>query len=235
MTGEAAMVLFLLALGSAFWLGVLTSLSPCPLATNLAAVSYLGRDVERAGRVWLSGMAYSAGRAVTYALLGAGVSAGLLAIPALSMVLQRTMNRLLGPLLVLTGMVLLGLLSLPFSTRAGSAGLWERLGRARLPGALALGILFALSFCPVSAALFFGSLLPLALQNRSPWLFPAVYGLGTGLPVLAAAGFLAAGSHALARALDRVQAFERHARFLTGGVLVAVGIYLSVRFIFLGG
>ncbi|MGC8763959.1 MAG: aromatic aminobenezylarsenical efflux permease ArsG family transporter [Acidobacteriota bacterium] len=228
------MDLFLLALAGAFWLGVVTSLSPCPLATNLAAVSYLGRDVQRAGSLWLTGMAYSAGRALTYALLGAGVSAGLLAVPTLSMALQRNMNRVLGPLLVLTGMVLLGLLSLPFSTRAGNAGLWERLGRARLAGALALGVLFALSFCPVSAALFFGSLLPLALQHRSPWLFPAVYGLGTGLPVLAAAGLLAAGSQVLARALGRVQAFERYARLLTGGALVAVGVYLSVRFIFLG-
>lgn len=224
----------LFALASAFWLGVLTSLSPCPLATNLAAISYLGQDAARAGRVGASAVAYSGGRALTYALLGAGVAAGLLAVPALSMALQRTMNKVLGPLLVLTGMVLLGLLSLPFATRAGNAGLWERLGKARLPGALALGVLFALSFCPVSAALFFGSLLPLALQNRSPWLFPAVFGLGTALPVLAAAGLLAAGSHALARALGRIQAVERGARLVTGGLLLAVGVYLSVRFIFLG-
>ncbi len=225
----------LFALASAFWLGVLTSISPCPLATNLAAVSYLGQDAARSGRVWVSGIAYSVGRALTYTLLGAGVAAGLLAIPALSLALQRTMNKVLGPLLVLTGMVLLGLLSLPFATRAGNAALWEKLGRARLPGDLALGVLFALSFCPVSAALFFGSLLPLALQNRSPWLFPAVFGLGTGLPVLAAAGLLAAGSHALARALHRIQSLERYARLCTGGLLLAVGIYLSVRFIFLGG
>ena len=227
------MALFWLALGTAFWLGILTSVSPCPLATNLAAVSFIGQDVARVRKAWLSGLAYSLGRALTYSVVGAAVVGGLLHIPTLSMTLQRTLNQVLGPVLILVGMHLLGLFSLRFSTRAGKAETWEKLGRARLPGAFALGILFALSFCPVSAALFFGSLVPLALKNQSPWLLPGVYGLGTGLPVLAAAGLLASGGNALARALDRVQAFERRARTGTGVVLIGVGIYLSVRFIFL--
>ena len=227
------MTVFLLAAGGAFWLGVLTSISPCPLATNLAAISYVGQNVRSAPGALLSGLAYSVGRALTYAAIGALVVAGLFSVPGLSNTLQRTMNQVLGPVLILVGMYLLGLFSFRFSSRAGNAGLWERLAKARLPGALVLGILFALSFCPVSAALYFGSLIPLAIQHRSPWLLPAIYGLGTGLPVFLLAGLIATGGHALGKALDRLHAVERYARLGTGFVLVSIGLYLSVRFIFL--
>ncbi len=174
------------AVATALWLGILTSISPCPLATNIAAVSYIARRIDRPRLVLLSAFTYSLGRAVAYAAVSAVVVLGLLSVPGVSQFLQRYMNKLLGPLLVLVGMYLLGLLiSFGVSTTAGSDELRKKAAEGGVLGAALLGALFALSFCPVSAALFFGSLVPLSLQHGSKVVLPVVYGLGTALPVVA--------------------------------------------------
>jgi len=222
------------AIATSLWLGVLTSISPCPLATNIAAVSYLARRADRPRLVLLSAFTYSLGRALAYAAVSAVVVLGLLSVPGLSQFLQRYMNKLLGPLLVVVGMYLLGLLSAGISTTAGSEELRKKAAEGGALGALLLGVLFALSFCPVSAALFFGSLVPLSLQHGSKVVLPVVYGLGTALPVVALALVASGGTKALGAAMKRVGAFETWARRVTGAVFVAVGIYLSVRFVFLG-
>jgi len=227
-------VTLFLAAGAAFWLGLLTSVSPCPLATNLAALTFLSRELGQGKRLTLSGLAYVAGRTVAYAVLGALAVAGLLNLPTVSQFLQRHMNQLLGPLLLLAGMFLLDLLALPFLAKFGSAETAQRAGRGGVPGAFLLGALFALSFCPVSAALFFGSLVPLAVKEDSPWLLPALFGVGTGLPVAALALVFAAGGTAMGRLLHQMDRFQRGARLATGLAFLAVGIYLSVKFIFLG-
>jgi cytochrome c biogenesis protein CcdA len=222
------------AVATAAWLGILTSISPCPLATNVAAVSYVARRMDRPRLVLLSSLTYSLGRALAYAAVSAVVVAGLLSIPGLSLLLQRTMNKLLGPLLVLVGMYLLGLLSFGLSTTVGSDDLRRKAADGGAWGALLLGALFALSFCPVSAALFFGSLVPLSLQHGSKVVLPLVYGLGTALPVVLLALVATGGTKALGAAMKKVGTFELWARRVTGVVFVAVGIYLSVRFVFLG-
>jgi cytochrome c biogenesis protein CcdA len=222
------------AVATAAWLGILTSISPCPLATNVAAVSYVARRMDRPRLVLLSSLTYSLGRALAYAAVCAVVVAGLLSIPGLSLLLQRTMNKLLGPLLVLVGMYLLGLLSFGLSTTVGSDDLRRKAADGGAVGALLLGALFALSFCPVSAALFFGSLVPLSLQHGSKVVLPLVYGLGTALPVVLLALVATGGTKALGAAMKKVGTFELWARRVTGVVFVAVGVYLSVRFVFLG-
>jgi cytochrome c biogenesis protein CcdA len=222
------------AAATALWLGILTSISPCPLATNIAAVSYLARRVDRPRLVLLSAFSYSLGRALAYAVVCAVVVFGLLSVPWLSQFLQRYMNKLLGPLLVLVGMYLLDLIRFGFSTNAGSDGLRKRAAEGGAWGAALLGALFALSFCPVSAALFFGSLVPLSLKHGSKIGLPVVYGLGTALPVVLLALVATGGTKALAGALKKVGTFEVWARRATGVVFLAVGIYLSVRFVFLG-
>ncbi len=221
------------ATATALWLGILTSISPCPLATNIAAVSYVARRVERPWQVLLSSATYSLGRAFAYAAVSAVVVLGLLSLPGLSQLLQRYMNKLLGPLLVLVGMYLLDLVRFSFSTTAGSDVLRKRAADGGPWGAALLGALFALSFCPVSAALFFGSLVPLSLQHGSRIVLPVAYGLGTALPVALLAVVAASGTKALSALLRRVGTFDAWARRVTGIVFVAVGIYLSVRFVFL--
>ena len=218
----------LLAAGSALWLGILTSISPCPLASNVAAVSYVGRNAGAPAGVLLSGLAYSAGRAVTYAAVAGVVVTGLLAVPSVSFFLQERMNQVLGPLLILVGAVMLGLLRVPWSFGRSAGGLEQRLARGGIAGAAGLGMVFALSFCPVSAGLFFGALLPLATAARSPVVLPLVYGLGTGLPVLAFALLLALGARGVGRLFRALSGFDRIAGRVTGAVFVLAGLYLSM-------
>ncbi len=223
----------LVALSGALWLGVLASISPCPLATNVVAISFIARHAGRARSVVAAGAAYTAGRAAAYAGVAAIVVAGLLSIPTLSDFLQRYLNQVLGPLLVLVGMFLLDLLPLPAGWSLGSSGLRERAGRGGPAGAAALGFLFALSFCPVSAALFFGSLIPLAFKESSPLLLPALFGVGSALPALVATAIVASGSSALPALLRRVTTFDLWARRTTGAIFVLGGIYLTLKYVFL--
>lgn len=225
-------MLSVVALASAFWLGLLTSISPCPLATNIAAISFIGRRVERPRQVFLSGLLYTIGRTLAYLGLAALLVASVLSVPELSMFLQRSMNKLLGPLLILVGMFLLDLISVNLPGSGVGQSLQKRLDALGLWGALPLGMLFALTFCPVSAALFFGSLIPLAVQAQSSVLLPALYGIGTALPALAFAVLIAVGAHSVGRAFNALTKVEWWARRGTGVVFLVVGIYYCLKFIF---
>jgi len=214
---------------SALWLGILTSISPCPLSTNIAAVSYVGRHVGSPRAVLLAGALYTGGRMLAYLVLGAAAVWSLMSVVAMSAFLQDTVHRLLGPLLIVVGLFLLGLFELKLPGVGVSEGLRRRVDRSGVWGAGLLGILFAFAFCPLSAALFFGSLVPLAARCASPVLLPSVYGAGSALPVAVFAVLLTAGSGWLGRALNRVQAIEPWARRVTAIVFIGVGAYETLR------
>ncbi len=197
---------------SALWLGILTSVSPCPLASNIAAVSFISRDIKKKSTVLWSGSSYIFGRILCYTALGACISASLVNVPLVSYYLQMYMPKVIGPLLVLTGVVLLDLIALPFSGFVISQARVQSLKSRGAWGALLLGIIFALAFCPVSAALFFGSLIPLAVSSKSPLLFPFVYGLGTGLPVIVFAVAIVFGVHWVSGLFKKITAAERIVR-----------------------
>lgn len=223
---------FLLAIVTAGWLGFLCSISPCPLATNIAAISFVGRKVGKVGAVLGAGFLYTLGRTLTYAVLGMLLVGGLSAASELSHVLQKYMNLLMGPLLILVAMVLLGMIRFG----AGSGGGFGEAVRRRAEqfgvcGAFLLGVLFALSFCPTSAALFFGSLLPLAVRLESGFLLPGVFGVATGLPVLFFAFLLAFSANRVGRAYNRLAGFEVWAQRITGVVFLAAGFYLTFTLI----
>ena len=218
-----------LAVGSALWLGILTSISPCPLATNIAAVSYVGRRIGSARAILASGALYTAGRTIAYVALGAAAVWSLLSMVEVSAFLQGSAHRLLGPLLIVLGLLLLGAVRLSVPGIGVSDRLRQRVDRWGLWGAGLLGIVFALAFCPLSAGLFFGGLVPLAADHGSPLLLPALYGVGTALPVVGFAVLLAAGVGWLDIALAKVQVFERWARRVTAIVIIGVGIYETLR------
>ncbi|MBN1419696.1 MAG: sulfite exporter TauE/SafE family protein [Planctomycetes bacterium] len=222
----------LLGAASAFWLGILTSISPCPLATNIAAISFVGRRVGSPARVFLAGVLYTIGRTATYAALGVLLVSSLLSAPHVSHILQKHMNELLGPILIVVGMVLLEMIGL--GSWGGGAGgkLQKRVEALGMSGALLLGIVFALSFCPVSAALFFGSLIPVALRCGSGVLVPSAYGVATGLPVLVFALLISLGAKRVAEVYDRIVPFERWARRITGAIFILVGLYYTLAHIF---
>jgi len=216
----------------ALWLGLLTSISPCPLATNIAAISFIGRRLDRPAAVVLSGLVYTLGRTLAYVALALLTVGGLLAVPAVARFLESSVNKILGPVLIATGVLLLELV--PVSLTTFSAG--ERSRRLAETGGLAgaglLGILFALAFCPISAALFFGSLVPMALKAESPLLLPVAYGVGTALPVVAFAVLVAMGTRQVARAFGVLQTIERWARRATGAVFLLVGVYYTLVSVF---
>ena len=218
-----------LAVGSALWLGILTSISPCPLATNIAAVSYVGRRLGSARAILLSGALYTAGRTLAYTALGAAAVWSLMSMVAVSGFLQGTFHRLLGPLLIALGLLLLGVIKLSLPGGGLSEQLRRRVDRAGVWGAGLLGIVFALAFCPVSAGLFFGGLIPLAADRGSPLVLPALYGVGTALPVAIAAVLIAAGAGWIDLALGKVRVFERWARVVTAAVFIGVGVYETLR------
>jgi cytochrome c-type biogenesis protein len=223
---------FAAGLLTAVWLGILTSISPCPLATNIAAISFVARHITRPRTVLLSGALYALGRMLTYVLVAALIVKSILSIPDASYFLQKYMNKALGPLLVLVGMILLELIVV--KPRGSNVSEWagRRAGGRGICGAGILGIVFALSFCPVSAALFFGSLVPLSLKHGSVVALPAMFGLGSGLPVVVFAVLLSVGMRQVAAIFQKLTQVELWLRRLTGVVFVAAGVYLSLVHIF---
>jgi cytochrome c-type biogenesis protein len=219
------------ALGVAGWLGLLTAISPCPMATNIAAIGFLGRKVASPRAVLLAGLLYTVGRTAAY--LGVAIIAvwGLTSLPALSQFLQGGFNTILGPILIVVGMLLSGLLELPWSLSLAGDGLQERVGSGWW-WPLLLGALFALSFCPVSAALFFGSLVPLATKAESRFAVPLVYGIATALPVVVVAIIIAFSAGSLGRTYGAIQRFSWWAQRLTGAIFILVGIWLTLIYVF---
>lgn len=223
---------FIVGVGSALWLGILTSISPCPLATNIAAISYIGRKVGNSRQVFLTGLLYTLGRTLAYLALAVVLVASVLSVPQISLFLQKYMHLALGPLLIIVGMFLLGLIELSMSGGGMGEGLQKRVDAMGIWGALLLGIVFALTFCPTSAALFFGSLVPLSLKVNSSITLPAVYGVGTALPVIVFAVLLATSAQSVGKAYNVLAKIEWWARMLTGVVFVVVGIYFSLKYVF---
>jgi len=215
----------LLAFGSALWLGILTSISPCPLATNVAAISFLAKKITHPFFVLLSGIAYTVGRMATYATLGLILINSILGIPQVAQFLQKYMVKALGPILIITGLILLDIIKINFPGLSLSQKHHNKLVEAGAPGAFLIGAIFALAFCPVSAALFFGSLIPLALQSKFGVTLPFIYGIGTGLPVLAFAVAIAAGITSLSHWFHKLTKIELWMRKITGGIFILVGVY----------
>ncbi len=216
-------------LGTALWLGLLTSISPCPLATNLAATAYLAHRVDSRKRAIAGALAYTLGRVAAYAATAGLLAAGLASAPGISHGLQRWMPPLLGPLLTLAAMVLLGLLSVPFLSSFTSQADAEKWASRGLSGDFALGFLLALSFCPVSAALFFGSLIPLTLRSGITVLPVTLYGIGTAAPVAGFTLLMIFSTHAASRLSGGLSHLQPWILRATGLVLLAAGLYLTAR------
>jgi len=217
----------LIAFGSALWLGILTSISPCPLATNIAAVSFLSKKIAHPALVFISGLAYTLGRMVAYAVLGWIIISSLLSVPQVAQFLQKYMVKALGPLLIITGLFLLGVMTIRLPGVALSQKHHNKLVESGAAGAFVLGIIFALAFCPVSAALFFGSLIPLALNSKAGTLLPFIYGVGTGLPVLMFAIAIALGVTSMSHWFHKITKLEYYTRRITGVIFILVGLYYT--------
>lgn len=221
-----------LTLGSALWLGVLTAISPCPLATNIAAISFIGRQGSNRRAVLASGLCYTLGRTSAYWMLGVVIMTGLLATARVSQLLQKYMNEILGPVLILLGMVLLGWIGSGLSINLAGQSVQNRAEKGGLLWSVILGFLFALSFCPVSAGLFFAGLIPLCVQHNSRLALPMLYGVGTSLPVLVFALLLAFAAASVGKAFNKLTAVERWIRILAGVLFVLAGLYYCLTHVY---
>jgi cytochrome c-type biogenesis protein len=200
---------------SAFWLGVLTSISPCPLATNVAAISFVARNAGSSQKVLWSGVLYSVGRMLVCIVIAVSAVASLLSLPEVSFFLETNMHKIIGPLLILVGIILLEVLPISFSTSFLSNSVQDRAGGWGIWGSGLLGVVFALTFCPLSAALFFGSLIPRAVDGKSAVLMPSVYGIGTALPVFGFAILMAFGMKSLGNYFEKLTQMEKWVRKAT--------------------
>ncbi len=212
---------------SALWLGILTSISPCPLASNVAAISFLAKKITRPALVFISGVAYTLGRMVSYAILGWIIISSLLSVPQVAQFLQKYVGKALGPLLILTGVILLEVITIRLPGLSLSPKHHNKLAESGAPGAFLLGFILALAFCPISAALFFGSLIPLAINSKSGIILPFIYGIGTGLPVFVFAVAIALGVTSLNHWFHKITRLEYYTRKITGAVFILVGLYYT--------
>jgi cytochrome c biogenesis protein CcdA len=219
-------------LATAIWLGILTSVSPCPLASNIAAVSFISQKITQRTTVFLSGILYTLGRSLAYIVLGVLIVKTLVDVPILSDILQRYVNKILGIMLILVGMVLLDLLRIPLSLPSVSEKIVKKLIDKGSIGSFPLGILFALAFCPISAALFFGGLIPIAVKAQSVIGLPLIYGIGTGLPVLLFAFLVAVSAGYINNLYQRITKVEFYTKKATGIIFILVGVYYALAYIF---
>ena len=218
----------LLGFFSALWLGILTSISPCPLATNIAAVSFIGKKVGSTGGILLAGFAYTFGRVLAYFSAAFLIVLSIASIPEVARFFSKYMNLILGPLLILIGLLLLNIFKLTFSS---GGKLIEKVQNFALDkgiyGAVLIGFVFALAFCPISAGLFFGSLIPIAISYNSSVIIPTAYGIGTALPVIIFAFILGFGAKYISHVYDKTTKIEYWAQRITGVVFIFVGIYFT--------
>jgi cytochrome c biogenesis protein CcdA len=209
---------------SAFLLGLLTAISPCPMATNITAIGYISRNIEHKSRVFYNGIIYTAGRAFSYTIL-----AFILFIGAdktrISFFFQQYGEKILGPLLIVVGLFMLGIfqIRLPvfsrLSERVNSKSNWNFLN------VFLLGVVYALAFCPYSGVLYFGMLIPMTIGSAGGLYLPVVFAIATGIPVIIIAWILAFAISNIGRFYDSMKKVERWMRRLMAVLFIGVGVY----------
>lgn len=214
----------------AFLLGLITAISPCPLATNITAIGYISRDLENKNRMFLGGLLYTLGRVITYTVLG------FILIPILregsSMFsIQKTLSNygemLIAPVLIVVGLFMLfgNKLNLP---KIGISG--ERVKMGGGIGALLLGMLFALAFCPTSGVFYFGMLIPMAAAEAGGYYLPVVFALATGLPVVLVAWVLAYSVSSVGKVYNKIQTIQRWTTKIVAFLFIIVGVYYGIMY-----
>ena len=217
---------------TAFLLGLLTAVSPCPLATNITAIGFISKDIESKDRTFLLGILYTIGRMVAYSLLGAlliwMLRRGFDTFDLQSKVSQWG-EMLLSPVLIVMGLVMLFGDRLPLSGFGLNAS--EKSGRLRgARGSLLLGILFAMAFCPTSGMFYFGMLIPMSASATGGYALPAVYALATGLPVVIVAWIIAYSIGNIAGFYKKMQVFQKWLNRMVAVLFIIVGIYYAYTF-----
>ncbi len=211
---------------AAFFIGLMTAISPCPLATNITAIAYVSKKLDNSKHTLLVGFLYTLGRMFTYVLLSMLIVWFGLNIQGIALFLQKHGENLLGPMLLAIGIIMLDILKFGQIKSSDKLNqLKEKLAGKGLLGSFLLGVVFALAFCPFSAVLFFGMLIPLAVKAGDGILIPAVFAFATGLPVIIFSFILVKSVSRLGQVMKKVQLFEYWTRRIVAVIFIGVGLY----------
>ena len=217
---------------SAFVLGLMTAISPCPLATNVTATAFISKNISKKKLVLLSGVVYSLGLAFSYTVIGLVLYFGVSKFQV-ARLFQQNGEKYLGPLLIIIGLIMLNVIKLNFLGRINiKEKLTDRFKDKGIFGAFMLGVIFALAFCPYSGALFFGMLIPMSISTASGLYLPFIFAIGTGLPVILFAYLLAFAADKVGTTFTKLTKIEKVMRYLAGVVFILTGLYyVSIFFV----
>lgn len=212
---------------TALILGLMTAISPCPLAMNITAIAYIGKEITDKRRIFLNGLIYTLGRIISYTLLGLIIYWGASRLD-ISIFFQKYLNRIIGPLLILVGIFMLDI----FKIQGTGGGKWinkleEKINLGRSGGAFLLGILFALAFCPYSGMLYFGMLIPITISSPSGLYLPVIFAVATGLPVIIFAWLLAFTVRGVGNFYQKLKSFEIWFRRVVAVIFILIGLYYT--------
>ncbi len=216
---------------SAFVLGLMTAISPCPLATNITAIGFISKDIESRKKVFLNGLVYTLGRGISYSLIGILFFLGASQF-ALESFFQTGGEKLLGPVLVIIGVFILGLVNINFPGISSLTNKLEGTSKRGFWGVLLLGIVFALAFCPYSGVIFFGMLIPMTISSVSGLYLPVAFAFATGIPVIIFAWVLAFSIHSIGNFYNKIKMFEFWFRRVVAVVFITVGLYYILTLLF---
>ena len=212
---------------SAFVLGLMTAISPCPLATNITAIGFISKDVEHQKKVFINGLVYTLGRALSYTILAFIIFIGADQFK-LSGWFQQYGEKIVGPLLIVIGLLMLDVLKIKFPGMSALTKRFQKNGTSSYWEVLLLGVLFALAFCPYSGVLYFGMLIPMTISSASGLYLPVVFAIATGIPVIIFAWLLAYTVSGVGKLYHRLKTFEIWFRRVISVVFIGIGIYYII-------
>lgn len=211
-----------------FILGLMTALSPCPLATNITAIAYLSKDIENRKKVFLNGLIYTLGRTITYTTIGLIFFFGVSQFQV-SGFIQKWGEKILGPLLIIIGLFMLDFIKIRFPSFGKLTENAQKSNKKNFWGTLILGIIFALAFCPYSGVLYFGILIPMTIASSSGLFYPIIFAIATALPVIIFAWVVAFTLGEINSIYKKMKNFELWFRRIIAGVFIIVGIYYLIQ------
>lgn len=215
---------------TAFLLGLLTAISPCPLATNITAIGFISKDIESRNRIFINGLLYTLGRVITYTALGF-VLIPILREGASMYAIQKAISKygemIISPALILIGVFMLDIIKINMpKLNIGNKQL-ENKSRGSW-GALLLGVLFALAFCPTSGVFYFGMLIPMSAAESGGYMLPVVFAIATALPVIITAWILAYSVAGLGRFYHNIKRFEFWFKRVVAILFILIGVYYGI-------
>ena len=214
---------------TALFLGIMSSLGPCTMATNIAAIAFISQRLADRRFALLASLLYSLGRAIAYTLIGILIIGIGMEVPAIRNFLEDVGTYVLGPLLLVAGILMLVAHKISFGGGGRLAELGKRFGERGLWGSFIMGFIFALAFCPYSAVLFFAVTIPLALTASEGILLPPMFGVGSGFMVIFFGILLMVSVTAVSKWVASLSKAERVMRILMALVFIGVGIYYIVE------